>query len=364
MAAKALLVFGARPNFMKIAPLYREMRARGTFHPVLVHTGQHFDKAMSDDFIQALELPRADVHLGIGAGTQAWQIARVLETCESVLRGLRPDMVVTVGDVNSTIGAALAASTLGIPIAHVEAGLRSHDWEMPEERNRVLTDRVSRFLFTPSEDANANLRAEGIDERFVHLVGNIMIDSLDWMLPRVQVADVLKASGVADRPYAVVTLHRPSNVDRPNVLAGLMEAFAQLSKSVPVLFPVHPRTRQRLDEMDGEVRPPATLRLLPPLGYMEFLGLLSMASVILTDSGGIQEEATVLGVPCLTLRENTERPITTTLGSNQVVGVKPSEVIVQARRVLLSPRPQATRPPLWDGRTAERILRILEDSFA
>jgi UDP-N-acetylglucosamine 2-epimerase (non-hydrolysing) len=271
--------------------------------------------------------------------------------------------VVVVGDVNSTVAAALAASTLGLPVAHVEAGLRSADWTMPEERNRVLTDRVSAFLFTPSEDAGANLRAEGLDESRIHFVGNVMIDSLDWMLPRLSVGDVLRKHGVEGTSYALVTLHRPSNVDRPDVLRGLLSAFGRIAREVPVLFPVHPRTRQRLQELNGTAPVDAGLAVLPPLDYTEFIALLSSARLVLTDSGGIQEEATVLGTPCLTLRDNTERPITVHAGSNQVIGSDPDRVADSAGRVLSSPRPPAVRPPLWDGRSADRIVRVLEDGL-
>ena len=318
---------------------------------------------MSDDFIRALDLPRPDVHLGIGAGSQAWQIARILEACEAVMAERRPDVVIVVGDVNSTVAGALAASTLGLPVAHVEAGLRSGDWTMPEERNRVLTDRVSSFLFTPSEDAVTNLRTEGLDESRIHFVGNVMIDSLDWMLPRLSVGEVLRKHAVEGRPFALVTLHRPSNVDRPDVLQGLLTAFGRIARRVPVLFPVHPRTRQRLQELNGAAPLDPGLAVLPPLDYSEFLALLSSASLVLTDSGGVQEEATVLGTPCLTLRENTERPITVRAGSNQVIGSDPEHVVDQAGCVLSSPRPPAVRPPLWDGRSADRIVRVLEEGL-
>jgi UDP-N-acetylglucosamine 2-epimerase (non-hydrolysing) len=358
---RTALIFGARPNFMKIAPVYRAMRERGGFDPILVHTGQHFDREMSDDFVEALQLPAPDVNLEVGAGSQGWHIAEVMKRLEPLLLDRQPNLTVVVGDVSSTLGAALISHTVGIPVAHVEAGLRSRDWSMPEERNRVLTDHLSRFLLTPSEDADANLLAEGIDPPTIHFVGNVMIDSLDDALPRLPREEVRARLEVADGPYGLVTLHRPSNVDEPAVLKGLMGALKRISLELPLVFPVHPRTRSRLENLD--VRPGGNVRLLEPLGYLEFLSLLVGAGIVLTDSGGIQEEAAVLGVPCLTLRDNTERPITLAAGTNELVGSDPKRVVEAAFRQLNGPPPVPNRPPLWDGKASQRIVEVLEAAF-
>ena len=351
-------MFGARPNFMKTAPLYRAMRAAGGFDPVLVHTGQHFDKAMSDDFLAALELPAPDVHLGVGPGSQAWQLAEIIRRMETVLVDVRPDVTVVVGDVSSTLAATLVSATLDIPVAHVEAGLRSGDETMPEERNRMLVDRVSSYLFTPSEDADENLAAEGVPAARVFNVGNVMIDSLDWVLPRLSMAATRERFGVSGQRYGLVTLHRPANVDDAELLPRLLGALAEVAVDLPLLFPLHPRTRRRIDglglDLDG-----GGVRGLPPVGYTDFVALLAGASLVLTDSGGIQEEATVLGVPCLTLRDNTERPTTMRYGGNELVGRDPGRIVTAARRRLDGPRTETARPPRWDGRAAERIVEVL-----
>jgi len=355
---RALLVFGARPNFMKVAPLYRAMTGNNGFEAVLVHTGQHFDRAMSEEFFEVLELPTPDVHLGVGAATQAVQIAEVMRRLEGVMTDVRPDITVVVGDVTSTLAAALTSATLDIPVAHVEAGLRSRDWGMPEERNRVLTDRLSRFLFTPSADADQNLLAEGIAPERIFFVGNVMMDSLDWVLPRMSVAAAQETHGVAGRRYGLVTLHRPSNVDSATVLGGILSALEDVAAGVPLLFPVHPRTRQRLDTFGLRIDGPG-LTALPPMRYDVFTALLAGASIVLTDSGGIQEEATALGVPCLTLRDNTERPVTLASGGNELVGADPERILTAARRRLAAPPAAVDRPPLWDGAAAGRILDVL-----
>jgi len=343
---------------MKIAPLYRGMQGRPEFDPLLVHTGQHFDRAMSGEFFDVLELPTPDVHLGIGPGSQAWQIAEVIKRLEPVLVDTRPDVAVVVGDVSSTLAASIAAATLDVPVAHVEAGLRSFDWTMPEERNRVLTDRLSSYLFTPSADGDENLLAEGIDRDRIHMVGNVMIDSLEWMLPRLNPAGVQESFGVAGLPYGLVTLHRPSNVDSSAVLAGIVAALGEVAAELPLLFPVHPRTAQRLETFGLASHAPG-LRALPPTSYDQFVALLAGARLVLTDSGGIQEEATALGVPCLTLRDNTERPITISCGGNELVGSDPERIVAAAQRRLRSSAAAPTRPPLWDGKAAGRILDVL-----
>lgn len=359
---RPLLVYGARPNFMKIAPIYRAMADEASLDPVLVHTGQHFDPSMSDDIIAALELPTADIHLDVGQASQATQVATIMQRLEAVVERTRPDCVVVVGDVSSTLAAALTCDMVHVPLAHVEAGLRSRNWEMPEERNRVFTDRLSRWLFAPSSDAVDNLLAEGVEGARIHLVGNVMIDSLDWVLPRVDQSAVLARYGVDDRPFAIATIHRASNVDDPLVLARLVEALNDVAGRLPLLFAAHPRTRDRLTACalsfsDG-------VRVLPPLNYPEFTGLLANASVVLTDSGGIQEEAVVLGVPCLTLREETERPTTLVGGRNVVVGTDPRRIAeamggALSRRAALGP----FRPEYWDGKAAWRIVSTLLDEL-
>jgi len=343
---------------MKIAPLHRAMSAGTTFEPVLVHTGQHYDPAMSEELFEVLELPAPDVHLGVGSGTQAVQMAEVMRRVEKVMADVRPDVTVVVGDVTSTLAAALTSHTLDIPVAHVEAGLRSRDWGMPEERNRVLTDRLATFLFTPSDDADQNLLAEGIAPERISFVGNVMIDSLEWILPRMSVAAAQETFGVEGHPYGLVTAHRPSNVDDVTTLAGILSALREVAEEVPLLFPVHPRTRLRLDAFGLDTKGSA-LRLLPPMRYDLFTALLVGAAIVLTDSGGIQEEATALGVPCLTLRDNTERPVTLGTGGNELVGTDPDRIVAAARRRLRAPAAAVIRPPLWDGKTAERILDVL-----
>lgn len=358
---RALLVSGARPNFMKVAPLYRAMRSRSRWEPILVHTGQHYDPEMSGVFFDSLRLPSPDHHLGVGAASPLQQVVHILEKIEPLLRSIEPALTIVVGDVSSTLAAALASSFAGIPIAHVEAGLRSRDWSMPEERNRVLTDRLSRFLFTPSADADENLRSEGIEPNRIFLVGNIMIDSLDWI--RAHPPENASAGSLPSLParsYGLVTLHRPSNVDDPRCFARVAEALRRVSDSIPLVFPVHPRTRARMKEFGIELAS-ERLHCLPPLPYFPFVRLLVDAALVLTDSGGIQEEALVLGVPCLTMRENTERPVTSAMGGNRIVGSDPDRIFAEASDLLAGGPFEPRRPPLWDGRTAERIVDVLEN---
>lgn len=357
--ARILHVVGARPNFMKIAPLMAALARRGA-RQRLVHTGQHFDRKMSGVFFEALGLPRPDVDLGVGSGTHGEQTGKVLVAFERALlaEAHRPDAVVVPGDVNSTVAAALAAAKLGIPVVHLEAGLRSFDRTMPEELNRVVTDHLSDLLLTPSADADENLRREGIPAARVARVGNLMIDTLRSHLPRARALGIPSSLGVAPGHYAVVTLHRPSNVDDPVTLARLLSALAEVARLVPVVFPVHPRTRARLEagELAGAAR---SLRLVEPLGYLEFLSLTADAALVLTDSGGLQEESTALGVPCLTLRENTERPVTVSEGTNVVVGTDPARIVVEARRALAGARGPGRIPALWDGRAGERAAEAV-----
>jgi UDP-N-acetylglucosamine 2-epimerase (non-hydrolysing) len=358
---KVINVVGARPNFMKVAPIVAAMKRREReFTPLVVHTGQHYDASMSDAFFSDLDLPQPDVYLDVGSASHAAQTAAVMERFEPVVLEHKPDWVLVVGDVNSTLACALVCVKLGVKVAHVEAGLRSRDRTMPEEINRLLTDQISDLLFTPSADANDNLLAEGIPEARIRLVGNVMIDSLIKHLPRAQESDNIRQD-LQLNDYAVLTLHRPSNVDDPTTLKRILEAVAEIGKRIPVVFPVHPRTKKKILEQPSIERlaTAAGLRFVLPLGYLDFLGLYSRARLVLTDSGGIQEETSVLGIPCLTLRENTERPITVTLGTNKIVGTEPEKIVSAALTALKEPVRSNISIPLWDGHTAERIIAEL-----
>jgi UDP-N-acetylglucosamine 2-epimerase (non-hydrolysing) len=354
---RVMHIVGARPNFMKAAPVVAEMaRHPDLFESILVHTGQHYDENMSAAFLRDLELPTPDVFLGIGSGTHAQQTARVLLALEPVLHRRRPDWVIVVGDVNSTAAAALTCSKLGIRVAHVEAGLRSFDRTMPEEINRIVADHVSDLLFTTEESGNDNLRREGIPDEKVRFVGNVMIDSLVRHLARAERSDVLRKLGGLERgQYAVVTLHRPANVDDPAVLAEILAALESISAHLPIVFPVHPRARERMVAI-GWQAPAARILVPEPLAYLDFLRLLSQSRLVLTDSGGIQEETTFLGIPCLTLRPNTERPVTIRMGTNQLVDPRGDQIVAAAEAALNGGGKRGNVPPLWDGRAAERIV--------
>ena len=361
-----LHVVGARPNFMKAAPVLHALASYSGVRQTLVHTGQHYDAAMSEVFFRQLEMPEPDCNLGVGSGTHAQQTAAVMLAFEPVLLERKPDLVLVYGDVNSTVASALVCAKLGVAVGHVEAGLRSRDRSMPEEINRLLTDQLSDLLFTPSADGDENLRREGIDPAKIHLVGNVMIDTLVRLLPRAE----RQFPANVPTPYALVTLHRPSNVDDLLWLRDLLATLAELSGQLHVIFPVHPRTRQRLNGL-GSVAAGARLRLLEPLPYLEFLALQRHAAMVITDSGGIQEETTFLGVPCLTVRENTERPITITLGTNQLVGrnlqrLRSAAAEIVAKGLAQEDRKSAdsNRLPLWDGHAAERIAKVITQSAA
>ncbi|HZQ67317.1 MAG TPA: UDP-N-acetylglucosamine 2-epimerase (non-hydrolyzing) [Terriglobales bacterium] len=346
-----LHVVGARPNFMKLEPVFRALRQKGC-RQTLVHTGQHYDANMSDDFFRQLQLPEPDFNLGVGSGSHAQQTAQIMARMEAVLLERQPDLLMVYGDVNSTVAAALVSAKLGLPVAHVEAGLRSFDRSMPEEINRVITDQLSEMLFTPSADGDVNLLHEGIPREKIHLVGNVMIDSLVRLLPQ---ATALPRNGFPAR-YALVTLHRPSNVDDPRTFRALMTSLLVVSEKIPVVFPVHPRTRQRMSECGlGDQR----LHLCDPLSYLEFLAVQARATVVLTDSGGIQEETTYLGIPCLTLRENTERPITVTMGTNVLVGNDGDKLNAELKKILDGHPKKGAVPPLWDGHAATRIANLV-----
>ncbi len=360
-----LHVVGARPNFMKLAPVYRAIAERGALQQRIVHTGQHYDPGMSEVFFAELGLPKPDLHLGVGSGTHAEQTGRVMVELEKVSKQEAPDLISAVGDVNSTLAAALVAAKALIPLAHVEAGLRSFDRTMPEEINRMVTDRLSDLLLTPSRDADENLRREGIDESRIFFVGNVMIDSLLAFKARAEKLATLTEMGLSPRRYAVCTLHRPANVDDAATFSGLIDALIHIARTVPVVFPVHPRTRKMIAEggLELKVSQSKGLRLVDPMGYLEFLSLTSQAALILTDSGGLQEEATVLGVPCLTLRDNTERPITVTVGTNVVVGRDPERVKLEAFKVLNGQGKKGRVPERWDGLAASRIAEIFENAL-
>jgi UDP-N-acetylglucosamine 2-epimerase (non-hydrolysing) len=359
---KVINVVGARPNFMKVAPIVEAMKRREReFTPLVVHTGQHYDAAMSDAFFRDLDLPRADVHLGVGSTSHAAQTAAIMERFEPVVLREQPDWVLVVGDVNSTLACALVCAKLSVKVAHVEAGLRSRDRSMPEEINRLLTDQIADLLLTPSADADENLRAEGIPPERIRLVGNIMIDSLYKHLERSRQSRIKDQLALTDKSYAVLTLHRPANVDDPVVFGRILAALENISEKLPVVFPVHPRTRKTIAEpgLRERVERMKGLRLIDPLGYLDFLSLYNGARLVLTDSGGIQEETSVLGIPCLTLRESTERPITVTVGTNTIVGTDPHKILAGAFAALNETARQPVSIPLWDGHTAERILAAL-----
>lgn len=375
---KWLIVAGARPNFMKIAPLFKEIERFNTgkktetaITPVLVHTGQHYDEKMSKVFFEDLGLPKPDIDLSIGSASHAVQTASIMIEFEKVCLDIKPDLVIVVGDVNSTLACSLVAVKLGIKVAHIEAGLRSFDRSMPEEINRIVTDSVSDYLFTTCEDANENLKREGISEDKIFFVGNLMVDTLLSHRAKAEKSHIVETlnlkNGAGIKDYAVLTLHRPSNVDVRETFEGIIKPIHELSNKIPVIFPAHLRTQKQIKAFGMEkyfynsrlTGNPPGISMIDPLGYLDFLKLMANATLILSDSGGIQEETTILGVPCLTIRENTERPVTITEGTNVLVGTNPDKIKTYAADILINDKKAGRIPALWDGNAAERIVRIL-----
>ncbi|MFQ5645945.1 MAG: non-hydrolyzing UDP-N-acetylglucosamine 2-epimerase [bacterium] len=361
------VVAGARPNFMKVAPLVRELKSRSEIEVSLVHTGQHYDQGMSADFFADLGIPEPDINLEVGSGSHAQQTAKIISSFEPVLMKFNPQVVVVVGDVNSTIACALVAVKLGIEVAHVEAGLRSFDRDMPEEINRIMTDSIAHYLFTTEPEANKNLLAEGIPDSKIFLVGNIMIDTLVANLSKSDAVPIIEELGFKEYSsrFGLLTLHRPSNVDDKKTLERIFDALREIASLLPIVFPVHPRTKARLDEfgLSGQLTTENGFWCCRPLGYLETLHLCKRSTMVLTDSGGIQEETTYLGIPCLTIRENTERLITVTRGTNTLVGRNPQRILTYANQILMGGGKKGKIPDKWNGRTARRIVDILINSL-
>lgn len=379
---KVMHIVGARPNFVKVTPVLKEMRKFSQFEPVLLHTGQHYDYTMSKAFFENLELPQPDIYLGVGSGSHAEQTAQIMIEFEKVSIKGKPELVIVYGDVNSTLACSIVAAKSGIPVAHVEAGLRSFDRDMPEEINRLVTDSLSDYLFTTCEDANTNLRHEGIPEEKIFFVGNVMIDTLLEFREKAGQSDILRRLGLLKKSagsdyqqpadYATLTLHRPSNVDNKECLQHILEAVKVVSNDIPVIFPIHPRTKKQIDIFavaeylhdlsslnEQAVSISHGIYTIEPLGYLDFIHLVANSRFVLTDSGGLQEETTVLGIPCLTLRENTERPITVAEGTNTIVGTEKTRIISESLKIMEGRGKKGKRPKFWDGKTSERIIRIL-----
>jgi UDP-N-acetylglucosamine 2-epimerase (non-hydrolysing) len=358
------LIAAARPNFMKVAPLYHALKQEDWCVPLIVHTGQHYDENMSASFLRDLNLPDPDSVLGVGSGTHAEQTAGVMLAYEKVCLERPPDYIVVVGDVNSTMAVAITAAKLRLPVAHLEAGLRSGDRTMPEEINRIVTDSLCDLLWTPSSDADEHLRKEGIPEEKIARVGNIMMDSYEMLREKIEAENTWERLGLTPGGYGVVTLHRPSNVDREETLKRLVAALVTISSKLPLIFPVHPRTRKSLTSFDlqDELDRADGITTLEPMGYIPFMNLVDGAKLVITDSGGIQEETTYLGIPCLTVRENTERPVTITQGTNKLVSV--DTMLENVDKVLAGGWPQGKRPELWDGHTAKRVVESLKNAVA
>lgn len=363
---RILNIVGARPNFIKIAPILKEIsRYPDRIQSLLVNTGQHYDPEMVDCFFQDLDIPTADLNLGVGSGAHAQQTARIMMAVEPVCLEFSPHVLLVVGDVNSTLACSLVAAKLGIKVAHVESGLRSFDRSMPEEINREVTDLLSDFLFTTCEDAGDNLRKIGVPDEKIFFVGNVMIDSLNGHLSQTHRRTILRHHGLVDSDYAVITLHRPSNVDNPLILNQILNAFNRIQERVKLIFPAHPRTLKNIRKfkLTKKVKAMSGLKIISPLGYLDFLTLMKSAKFVMTDSGGLQEETTALGVPCLTLRENTERPVTIRLGTNVLVGLDADRIVSEAERILSGHVKKGEIPPLWDGKASARIVSILLDKL-
>jgi UDP-N-acetylglucosamine 2-epimerase (non-hydrolysing) len=361
MQIRLAVVAGARPNFMKVAPLMKALSQRAEFEPLLIHTGQHYDDNMSGQFFRDLGIPAPRFHLEVGSGSHAGQTAEIMKRIEPVLLECQPRGLVVVGDVNSTMAGALVAKKMGIDVVHVEAGLRSFDRTMPEEINRVVTDSISDLLLVTEESGRTNLLREGIAPEKIHLVGNLMIDSLRANLEQARKSDIQARLGIDDRPYGLVTLHRPANVDDEATLQGILGALEIIAQDVPLYWPVHPRTRARLEA--GGAANSRGIHLLNPLGYLDFLCLQANSTIVLTDSGGVQEETTVLGVDCLTLRDNTERPVTIELGTNRLAGTRRDSILAAWRETRNSPK-KGQLPPLWDGQAGARCCVVLQQFFS
>ncbi len=363
---KVVNVVGARPNFMKIAPVQRVMREYKDIKPVLVHTGQHYDERMSKLFFEDLQLPKPDIYLHVGSASHAVQTAKIMIEFEKVLLNEKPDLVIVVGDVNSTAACSLVASKLGIKVAHVEAGLRSFDRSMPEEINRIVTDVIASMLFVTEKSGLQNLKNEGIADEKVHFVGHVMIDSLIYFKEKAKVSNIKNQLSLDSDEYALVTLHRPSNVDNRENFLKLLDAFEEIEKEIKIVFPIHPRARKMIDtfHLQSKVSEMKNLMLLEPLGYLDFMNLMHSARLVLTDSGGMQEETTYLGIPCITMRENTERPVTTEIGTNTLVGNDTQLIIKESKKVLDGYAKKGQIPDLWDGKAAERIVQIIMKELA
>jgi len=362
---RILCVVGARPNFVKMAALYREMERRGGYEPMLVHTGQHFDENMSRVFFTELGLPEPDIDLEVAGGSRIGLTARIMERLETIIEERRPGLMIVVGDVNSTLAASLTAMQTGVPLAHVEAGLRSFDRTMPEELNRIVVDHIADLLFVTEQSGVDNLRREGIPEDRIHFVGNVMVDTLLANLEKAKRIDARGRLGLQGSEYAVATIHRPANSDDRDALADILGALVDISRDIPIVLPVHPRTRQRMEEFGlwDLIGKGTGMVVTEPLGYLDFMSAMSGAAVVFTDSGGIQEETTILGIPCITMRNNTERPVTIESGTNVLAGTHGEDIVRVYRNLAGRARPAAVRPPLWDGKASGRILDVLKRHF-
>ena len=362
---KLVNIVGARPNFMKIAPIMQYLKNHKTIHPILLHTGQHYDAKMSHLFFNELEIPKPDFNLEVGSDTQAKQVAKIMERFDDICIKIKPDAIMVVGDVNSTAACSLVAAKMGIKVIHLEAGLRSYDRTMPEEINRLVTDVLADLLLTPSDDANENLKNEGISEDKIVKVGNIMIDTLFHFLPKAEKSQVLQKLSVNKEEYCLITLHRPSNVDFKDKLNGIIDVIERIQSEIPVVLPMHPRTLKNISEfgLEGKVRSMKNLIVQEPLGYLDFQKLMSNSRFVVTDSGGVQEETTALRIPCITVRDNTERPITVSEGSNELAGTNPEVVLDFALKALKGEWKKSKIPKMWDGNTSERVISAIESKL-